>query len=170
MLLVLEELIHEYPKDSYVLTLAGVYSELGETKKQLALTEALYEKGYIDGKSHAVNLANLYGEDKLTLDERAAWADRHKTDILAVADNPMKYLWWTTADKPWQFLAACLEWDGFMREGESFLSHLPVLMKCRPFLCQLLLSWKKVMTATKKPWQNCKIRFNPWWMNAWKPK
>ena len=60
MLLVLEELIQEYPKDSYVLTLAGVYSELGETKKQLALTEALYEKGYIDGKSHAVNLANLY--------------------------------------------------------------------------------------------------------------
>ena len=60
MLLVLEELIEAYPKDSYVLTLAGVYSELGDTKKQLALTEALYEKGYIDGKTHAVNLANLY--------------------------------------------------------------------------------------------------------------
>ena len=60
MLLVLEELIEAYPKDSYILTLAGVYSELGDTKKQLALTEALYEKGYIDGKTHAVNLANLY--------------------------------------------------------------------------------------------------------------
>ena len=60
MLLVLEELIASYPKDTYVLTLAGVYSELGDTKKQLALTEALYEKGYIDGKTHATNLANLY--------------------------------------------------------------------------------------------------------------
>ena len=60
MLLVLEELIEAYPKDTYVLTLAGVYSELGDTKKQLALTEALFEKGYIDGKKHAVNLANLY--------------------------------------------------------------------------------------------------------------
>ena len=60
MLIVLKELVHEYPKDTYVLTLAGVYSELGDTKKQLALTEALYEKGYIDGKSHAINLANLY--------------------------------------------------------------------------------------------------------------
>jgi len=60
MLIVLKELVQEYPKDSYVLTLAGVYSELGDTKKQLALTEALYEKGYIDGKQHAVNLANLY--------------------------------------------------------------------------------------------------------------
>ena len=60
MLIVLEELIEAYPKDSYILTLAGVHSELGDTKKQLALTEALYEKGYIDGKTHAVNLANLY--------------------------------------------------------------------------------------------------------------
>ena len=60
MLIVLQELVQEYPKDTYVLTLAGVYSELGETKKQLALTEALYEKGYIDGAKHAVNLANLY--------------------------------------------------------------------------------------------------------------
>ncbi len=60
MLTVLEELIAAYPKDSYILTLAGVYSELGDTKKQLALTEALYESGYIEGKSHAVNLANLY--------------------------------------------------------------------------------------------------------------
>ena len=60
MLIVLEELIEAYPKDSYILTLAGVYSELGDTKKQLALTEALYEGGYIDGKQHAVNLANLY--------------------------------------------------------------------------------------------------------------
>ena len=60
MLEVIKELIQEYPKDTYVLTLAGVYSELGDTKKQLALTEALYEKGYIDGKQHAVNLANLY--------------------------------------------------------------------------------------------------------------
>jgi tetratricopeptide (TPR) repeat protein len=60
MLIVIQELIQEYPKDTYVLTLAGVYSELGDTKKQLALTEALYEKGYIEGKQHAVNLANLY--------------------------------------------------------------------------------------------------------------
>jgi tetratricopeptide (TPR) repeat protein len=60
MLIVLEELVEAYPKDTYVLTLAGVYSELGDTKKQLALTEALFEKGYIDGKTHAVNLANLY--------------------------------------------------------------------------------------------------------------
>ena len=60
MVSVLKELIQYYPKDSYVYTLAAVYSELGDTKKQLALTEALFEKGFISGEKHAVNLANLY--------------------------------------------------------------------------------------------------------------
>lgn len=60
MLSVLKELIRHYPKDSYLYTLAAVYSELGDTKKQMALTEVLFEKGYIDGEKHAVNLANLY--------------------------------------------------------------------------------------------------------------
>jgi tetratricopeptide (TPR) repeat protein len=60
MIGVVKELIAYYPKDTYVLTLAGIYSELGDTKKQLALTEVLYEKGYLNTTSHIVNLANLY--------------------------------------------------------------------------------------------------------------
>jgi tetratricopeptide (TPR) repeat protein len=60
MIGVLEQLILHYPKDTYVLTLAGVYSELGDTKKQLALVEALYDKGFLTNPTHVVNLANLY--------------------------------------------------------------------------------------------------------------
>lgn len=60
MIGVVKELIVYYPKDTYILTLAGIYSELGDTKKQLALTEVLYEKGYLNTASHVVNLANLY--------------------------------------------------------------------------------------------------------------
>jgi tetratricopeptide (TPR) repeat protein len=60
MIEVVKELIKYYPKDTYVLTLAGIYSELGDTKKQLALTEVLYEKGYLNTASHITNLANLY--------------------------------------------------------------------------------------------------------------
>jgi tetratricopeptide (TPR) repeat protein len=60
MIGVVKELIAYYPKDTYVLTLAGIYSELGDTKKQLALTEVLYEKGYLNTSSHVINLANLY--------------------------------------------------------------------------------------------------------------
>ncbi len=60
MIGVVKELIQYYPKDSYILTLAGVYSELGNTKKQLALTEVLYEKGLLNTNSNITNLANLY--------------------------------------------------------------------------------------------------------------
>jgi tetratricopeptide (TPR) repeat protein len=60
LLNIAKELIRHYPKDQYILTLAGVYSELGDTKKQLALTEVLYEAGTVEPARHAVNLANLY--------------------------------------------------------------------------------------------------------------
>lgn len=60
MIDVLIELITHYPKDTYILTLAGVYSELGDTKKQLALAEVLYERGYLNNPTHITNLANLY--------------------------------------------------------------------------------------------------------------
>jgi tetratricopeptide (TPR) repeat protein len=60
MIGVVKELIAYYPKDTYIRTLAGVYSELGDTKKQLALTEVLYEKGYLTRAGDIVNLANLY--------------------------------------------------------------------------------------------------------------
>jgi tetratricopeptide (TPR) repeat protein len=60
MLEVVKELVTYYPKDTYILTLAGVYSELGDTKKQLALTEVLYEKGLLNTNGHITNLANLY--------------------------------------------------------------------------------------------------------------
>jgi len=60
MIDVVKELIAYYPKDTYVLTLAGIYSELGDTKMQLALTEVLYEQGLLNTGSHITNLANLY--------------------------------------------------------------------------------------------------------------
>jgi tetratricopeptide (TPR) repeat protein len=60
MLNVVKELLVYYPKDTYILTLAGIYSEQGDTKKQLALTEVLYEKGLLNSASNVTNLANLY--------------------------------------------------------------------------------------------------------------
>lgn len=55
-----KELISYYPDDKYLLTLAGAYSELGETKKQLAITEVLYERNFLNSSSHITNLANLF--------------------------------------------------------------------------------------------------------------
>lgn len=55
----LRELIKYYPKDSYILQLAGAYSQAGQTKQQLALMDALYEAGIKNDAESAKNLAML---------------------------------------------------------------------------------------------------------------
>jgi DNA-directed RNA polymerase len=35
---------------------------------------------------------------------------------------------WTEADQPWLFLAACLEWKRYKEEGYGMISHLPISM------------------------------------------
>lgn len=60
MRLVLEEMIELYPKDSHLRALAGVYSELGDTNKQLTMMELLYERDYKQSSAQILNLSNLY--------------------------------------------------------------------------------------------------------------
>jgi DNA-directed RNA polymerase len=74
----------------------------------------------------AVHLANSWGFDKVSLDERVQWTIEHRTDICNAATNPMDNRWWTEADKPWTFLAACHEWMGYCDEGVGYVSHLPI--------------------------------------------
>ena len=56
---VLEILVREYPKESYLMQLSSVYGELDQPEKQLAVREAAYEKGYLDEESELVGLAQL---------------------------------------------------------------------------------------------------------------
>lgn len=60
MIEVLKELLRLYPKEQYLRTLAGAYSQIGDTRKQLAVLEALQEDGRIGRGGEVVNLANLY--------------------------------------------------------------------------------------------------------------
>ena len=73
--------------------------------------------------------ACCYGDglSKKTYAERISWVDDHKSDILTLAKDPGKSLdFWKKADKPWAFLAWCLEWSAFCEEGYGYVSHLPV--------------------------------------------
>ena len=57
---VIKELITLYPKPQYFRDLAGVYSQMGDTRKQLALMETMYEKGQLNKASQLRNLASLF--------------------------------------------------------------------------------------------------------------
>lgn len=79
----------------------------------------------------AVHLANCFGVDKVTFEERVEWAlDNHQM-LMQIALAPLDNVnLWAAADSPWQFLAACFEWAGaaMAEDPSTFVSHIPVGM------------------------------------------
>lgn len=80
----------------------------------------------------AVHGANCLGEwqgakmNRLSVQERADWVMEHSDRILAVAADPWSDLWWTEAEKPFQFFAFCVEWSGYRTFGTGYQSRLPI--------------------------------------------
>ncbi len=72
-------------------------------------------------------MANLYGWDKKPIEERLTFADEKADLIKAVAENPVDVLRdWEQASDPWQFAAACKEWE--TRNDDGFKHTLPIGM------------------------------------------
>ncbi len=57
---ILEILITDWPKATYWLQLAAMYSELQQEDLQLATMEVAYKQGFFDKGTHYVNLAQIY--------------------------------------------------------------------------------------------------------------
>lgn len=76
----------------------------------------------------AVHGANVWGEDKCSLDERVDWVRANESRILAAAKSPFDERFWMEADKPFQFLAFCFEWEGAVLNGRDHMSSLPVAL------------------------------------------
>ena len=81
-----------------------------------------------------VHLANKFGYDKVSFEDRALWAEEREELILDNArdpidpENPRNGKWWTTADSPWQALACMFEIADALESGNprEFVSHLPI--------------------------------------------
>lgn len=72
--------------------------------------------------------ANVFGQDKVSLDERIQWTADHTDEIMRVASDPMAHTFWCDADKPWQFLAFCFDYASFQNQGYGYVSSLPVAL------------------------------------------
>ena len=72
-----------------------------------------------------VHGANLFGNDKVSLEDRYQWARQQRRQVAALARDPLANLWWTEADKPWSFLAWCFEWAEADRD---YVSRLPIAL------------------------------------------
>lgn len=70
--------------------------------------------------------ANVYGIDKVSFQDRIKWVHSHIQEIKECANNPIEYRFWADADKPFQFLAFCMEYVDFLSNPNNFITCLPV--------------------------------------------
>lgn len=76
-----------------------------------------------------IQLANMYGVDKVSNSARVQFVDEHWTEIVDSAERPLEgNRWWTKADKPFQALAACIDVVAAVKSGDpaSYVSRLAV--------------------------------------------
>lgn len=76
-----------------------------------------------------IHLANCYGVDKVSYDDRITWTLLNEQMILSCAKDPLTYTHWMEADKggkAWQFLAACFAYADYKEHGADYPCHLPV--------------------------------------------
>lgn len=57
---ILIKMVKLYNEPKYWIQLAGMYGELGEERKQLAIMETAYQEGYVQSAADIFNLAQLY--------------------------------------------------------------------------------------------------------------
>ena len=93
----------------------------------------LFSKGKPLGESGLrwlkVHLANVYGFDKASLQERQDFADENIDNIRDSVRNPLNgKRWWLEAEDPWQCLATCFELAAALEleDPTEYVSHLPV--------------------------------------------
>ena len=96
-------------------------------------SKSLLEFGYSmpinnwdDARWLCIHGANLYGNDKITLDKREAWAWDYVDEAHRIVDNPYDNQAWLDADKPFQFLAWCYEMSALAKQGWGYHTRLPV--------------------------------------------
>lgn len=75
-----------------------------------------------------IHLANVGDFDKISkkpLQSRVNWVLENEEMLLAVGRDPKgTFDTWSKADKPFQFLAACEAFVGYIEEGDDYVCHL----------------------------------------------
>jgi DNA-directed RNA polymerase len=75
---------------------------------------------------HLANTGDFEKVSKKSFADRLLWVQKNHDAILSVARDPKRATWWISADAPFQFLAACFEYEGWCRDGAAFVSRLPI--------------------------------------------
>jgi len=76
-----------------------------------------------------INLANNGDFNKISkksLDDRISWVNANQRTLYLIGKKPglTRHIW-QEADKPFSFLAACIDFAGYVENGEDHISHIP---------------------------------------------
>ena len=82
----------------------------------------------------AIHGANQTSISKASFNDRYKFIIDNTACIVDIANNPFNNTSWQSSisnidiKKPWQFLAFCFEWAGYIKHGLSFKSSLPIVL------------------------------------------
>lgn len=112
--------------------LAGQFSPQGSDTSRGMLEFANGVKPDSVAAIHMIarEIANNFGEDKISFEDRIKWVEDNTTDILECANDFTFNDFWTKADKPFLFLMGCREWAKVIKARKSgdelnFISTMP---------------------------------------------
>ena len=90
--------------------------------------EPIGEEGLYWLKVHVANCGEFDGIHKRSFSERVKWVEQNLEQIKLCVMVPLKELWWTNADKPFLFIAACMELMACLSSPspQKYLTRLPV--------------------------------------------
>lgn len=98
----------------------------------------------------AFQVATTYGLDKATMQERQDWVAANHDLISRVATAPLVHLAeWEGADEPWQFLAACEEFNACVIECTRSWTNLPVAVDATCSGLQILAGLARDQSTAK---------------------
>jgi tetratricopeptide (TPR) repeat protein len=125
---ILAKMIRLYDNPKYWIQLAGMYGELGQEKKQLAMMESAYQMGYVTSASDIFNFAQLYYFHEAPYKAARLMEQALKNGVLESNLRNLKFLsiCWTSAKEKGKAIpvleeAATLSEDG---ELDAQLGHL----------------------------------------------
>lgn len=115
----------KYPVESFLSPQNADYS-----KALLEFSRPSFINNDEDAKWLAIHGANVFGIDKVSLEERELWAYMNVRNAVEVFNDPLGEIsqFWQQADKPWQALAWCKEWALYhncKQDNKPFETHLP---------------------------------------------
>lgn len=118
---VLETMVRLFSKAEYWVQLAGMYGELGEEAKQLAVMEAAYQQGFVEKASDLRNLAQIYYFNGLPYKSAKVLDKGIKDKIVAANPKNLKFLAqsWLGAKEYKQAITAYQELAKVSSDGDA---------------------------------------------------